>query len=193
MTTPDTTERLRELAARLRARTVKKYTMILDDGEIERHSGTITQHLHPDAIEAADTIDHLTQALDEANARAAALIHAEHRSVMANVRLGGWMSAALDDPNVCEAMKVDIQEWFSAGPPPHALYAFNEANARADRERAAVVAWLRKEASEAPVIRDECDLGLWLDSYAHEIERGEHLHDPVKRDRDNSSTKREAI
>jgi hypothetical protein len=32
--------------------------------------------------------------------------------------LGKWMSAALDDPNVCEAMKADIREWFSAGSPP---------------------------------------------------------------------------
>jgi hypothetical protein len=127
----DTTERLRELVARLRARTVKKYTIILDDGEIERHSGTITQHLHPDAIKAADTIDHLTRALDEANARAAALMHAEHRSVMANVRLGRWLSAALDDPNVCEAMKADIKEWFSAGPPPHALSALPDPDKRA--------------------------------------------------------------
>ncbi len=49
------------------------------------------------------------------------IIEADHRSVMANVRLGKWMSAALDDPKVCDAMKDDIREWFSAGHPPHAL------------------------------------------------------------------------
>jgi hypothetical protein len=38
-----------------------------------------------------------------------------HRAVMASVKLGSWMSAALDDPNTCEAMKADIREWFSAG------------------------------------------------------------------------------
>jgi len=75
------------------------------------------------AVEALPTIDHLTQALEEANERAAALMYAEHRSVMANVRLGRWLSAALDDPNVCDAMKADIKEWFSSGPPPHALSA----------------------------------------------------------------------
>ena len=32
-------------------------------------------------------------------------------------RLGKWMSAALDDPNVCEEMKNDIRAWFSAGQP----------------------------------------------------------------------------
>ncbi len=44
-----------------------------------------------------------------------------HRAVMASVSLGSWMSAALDDPNVCDAMKVDIQEWFSAGEPMEIL------------------------------------------------------------------------
>ena len=42
---------------------------------------------------------------------------AVQRAVMASVNLGAWMSAALDDPAVCAAMKADIQEWFSAGEP----------------------------------------------------------------------------
>lgn len=49
------------------------------------------------------------------------LMFADRRSVMANVRLGKWLSAALDDPDTCEEMKADIREWFSAGHPPHAL------------------------------------------------------------------------
>lgn len=32
-------------------------------------------------------------------------------------RLGAWMSAALDDPAVCDAMKEDIHAWFDAGQP----------------------------------------------------------------------------
>jgi hypothetical protein len=48
---------------------------------------------------------------------AEAAIAAGHRSVVACARLGAWMSAALDDPNVCDAMKADISEWFSAGEP----------------------------------------------------------------------------
>lgn len=40
---------------------------------------------------------------------------------MASVKLGAWMSAALDDPNVCDAMKADINEWFSAGEPMELL------------------------------------------------------------------------
>lgn len=39
------------------------------------------------------------------------------RAVMASTNLGKWMSAALDDHAVCDAMKADIQEWFSAGEP----------------------------------------------------------------------------
>lgn len=29
--------------------------------------------------------------------------------------VGSWLSAALDDPNVCDAMKADIRHWFEAG------------------------------------------------------------------------------
>jgi hypothetical protein len=46
---------------------------------------------------------------------------AAHRAVMASVKLGGWMSAALEDSTVCDAMKVDIREWFSAGEPMQQL------------------------------------------------------------------------
>lgn len=35
--------------------------------------------------------------------------------------LGAWMSAALDDQNVCAAMKADIQAWFDVGQPARAL------------------------------------------------------------------------
>lgn len=40
---------------------------------------------------------------------------AEHEAVMASVAVGGWLSAALDDPKVCDAMKADIDRWFSSG------------------------------------------------------------------------------
>ena len=39
----------------------------------------------------------------------------EHEAVQASVDVGGWLSAALDDPNVCDQMKADINRWFSAG------------------------------------------------------------------------------
>jgi hypothetical protein len=32
-------------------------------------------------------------------------------------KLGSWLSAALDDPNVCAEMKADIEAWFKAGQP----------------------------------------------------------------------------
>lgn len=40
-----------------------------------------------------------------------------HRVIMSSVRVGKWLSAALDDNNVCEEMKADIRDWFSAGEP----------------------------------------------------------------------------
>jgi len=43
------------------------------------------------------------------------ILLAEHEAVQASVDVGGWLSAALDDPNVCEQMKADINRWFSAG------------------------------------------------------------------------------
>lgn len=43
------------------------------------------------------------------------ILLAEHEAVQASVAVGGWLSAALDDPNVCDAMKADINRWFSAG------------------------------------------------------------------------------
>lgn len=43
------------------------------------------------------------------------ILLAEHEAVQASVDVGGWLSAALDDPNVCDQMKADINRWFSAG------------------------------------------------------------------------------
>jgi hypothetical protein len=33
---------------------------------------------------------------------------------LAMLAMGKWLSAALDDPDVCDAMKADIVEWFEA-------------------------------------------------------------------------------
>jgi len=54
-----------------------------------------------------DTLDLVEEALERMSFTA--------RAIMASVRLGSWMSAALDDPKVCEEMKADIREWFAAG------------------------------------------------------------------------------
>lgn len=43
-------------------------------------------------------------------------------------RLGAWLSAALDDPSVCDAMKADIRAWFDVGqptPPPRVVEALD--------------------------------------------------------------------
>lgn len=73
---------------------------------------------------------------------------AEHEAVMASIKIGGWLSAALDDPAVCDAMKADIERWFSAG----FLY-LDEVRGMIEADRAAVeaatiakvVTWLRSD------------------------------------------------
>lgn len=51
----------------------------------------------------------LSLALEQLD-RAAAEIE---RIKSANVKIGAWLSAALDDPQVCDEMKNDIREWFA--------------------------------------------------------------------------------
>jgi len=45
--------------------------------------------------------------------KAVAYIPADHPSH----KIGTWLSAALDDPLVCEEMKADIRAWFEAESP----------------------------------------------------------------------------
>lgn len=68
------------------------------------------------------------------------ILLAEHKAVYASVKIGGWLSAALDDPNVCEAMKADINHWFDAG----FLY-LNDVRKVMQADRAAYCAALREE------------------------------------------------
>jgi hypothetical protein len=88
-----------------------------------------------------------------------------HRAVMASVKLGAWMSAALDDPNVCDAMKADIQEWFSAGEPMETL---GQALADARGERDRIVAWLRGQCTgrlQSPIyLADAIASGAYKDT-----------------------------
>ena len=92
---------------------------------------------------------------------------AEHEAVMASIKMGGWLSAALDDPAVCDAMKADIERWFSAG----FLY-LDEVRGMIEADRAAVeaatiakvVAWLRTldEASwTIEEVADAINAGEW--------------------------------
>lgn len=82
---------------------------------------------------------------------------AVRRAVMASVRLGAWMNAVLDTPIVCDAMKADIDEWFSAGEPFHALCdtpqpdRVAELTARADAAEAKVA----EQAAELRTLRGE--------------------------------------
>lgn len=59
-----------------------------------------------------------TAALEGSVAVPAGLKPADIQS--ANYRIGRWLSAALEDPIVCSAMKSDINDWFEAHP-EHAL------------------------------------------------------------------------
>lgn len=38
-----------------------------------------------------------------------------------NDRIGKWLSAALDDPQVCDEMKADIRAWFDSQKPPNEI------------------------------------------------------------------------
>lgn len=107
-----------------------------------------------------------------------ALVKLEHESVMASAALGAWLSAALDDPKVCDAMKADINRWFSAG---H-LYVEEahrrEAAAHAAgvvEERAKVVAWLRRCGVGRPTNSDDHIAAASAFKVAADaIERGQH-------------------
>ena len=70
----------------------------------------MTNPKHTDTSRSGDLVgDDFAPIWDES------ILLAEHEAVQASVDVGGWLSAALDDPNVCDAMKTDINRWFSAG------------------------------------------------------------------------------
>lgn len=43
-----------------------------------------------------------------------AMARAGQRAVDAAPKIGAWLSAALEDPNVCDEMKADIRSWVEA-------------------------------------------------------------------------------
>ena len=51
---------------------------------------------------------------DESNADVA-----ENRKRDADLSIGAWLSAALEDPSTCQSMKDDINEWFECTPQVH--------------------------------------------------------------------------
>jgi hypothetical protein len=42
-----------------------------------------------------------------------------NRKHQADLRIGAWLSAALEDPSTCQSMKDDINEWFECTPEMH--------------------------------------------------------------------------
>ena len=100
---------------------------------------------------------------------------AEHEAVMASIKIGGWLSAALDDPAVCDAMKADIERWFSAG----FLY-LDEVRGMIEADRAEVVAeivaWLRGVSDPGATFQNRrLAYQLAAVNFADAIEAGEHL------------------
>ena len=94
-----------------------------------------------------------------------------HRAVLANVKLGSWMSAALDDATVCEEMKADIREWFSAGEPMETLC---QALAALRTPLAAPVCWVNRRKSDGSIDWH----GLW-ESKEHAENRDMPDHEPI--------------
>ena len=41
-------------------------------------------------------------------------INAKRRQTEEDIKLGSWLSAALDDPEVCQEMKLDIIKWMDS-------------------------------------------------------------------------------
>jgi len=42
-----------------------------------------------------------------------------NRKHQADLKIGAWLSAALEDPSTCQSMKDDINEWFECTPQVH--------------------------------------------------------------------------
>jgi len=72
----------------------------------------LSHHLSMDAAKAAAQTDYAARTI--AALSPAPAVPADAGLDDAADRLGAWLSAALDDPNVCDAMKADIQAWFAA-------------------------------------------------------------------------------
>lgn len=92
-----------------------------------------------DAWLAVQIVEAFERAINRKSAELGALEPMVQRSIMASAKLGAWLSAALEDPNVCAEMKADIREWFSAGEPPLAQITRPLADHRALVEAARAV------------------------------------------------------
>jgi hypothetical protein len=102
-----------------------------------------------DAWLAVQIVEAFERAINLKSAELGALEPMVQRSIMASAKLGAWLSAALEDPNVCVEMKADIREWFSAGEPPLAQIARHRTQALADAAaEAEPVAWMYSNADD---------------------------------------------
>jgi|GEM_PF-5461486 len=83
---------------------------VLDQAEVQEG----TRWLSDVGNTAADAIDALPDPTPEAMLAEAMKLPQIRALETASDKLGAWVSAALDDPKVCEAMKDDINGWFAA-------------------------------------------------------------------------------
>ena len=49
-----------------------------------------------------------------------------NRKREADLKIGAWLSAALEDPSTCQSMKDDINEWFECTPQVHSIPMQNQ-------------------------------------------------------------------
>jgi len=86
-------------------------------------------------------------------------------------KLGAWLAAALDDPNVCAEMKADIETWMNAGEP-----AYGHATQVVDREAVALSELVFKAikfvdaAAGEGIVFDDLDPALILLDYVNAID-----------------------
>lgn len=123
-------ERINTLAARTEGRDSRP-----SGGAWRPDLDAVAREVNPTAWQLHDEIQRVSQRSDQprdfatmkahcaaqiatSRERAARILSlAPSQGAEAADRLGAWMSAALDDPKVCDAMKADIQAWFDAGQP----------------------------------------------------------------------------
>lgn len=143
-------------------RTNNEVFMSLNKARMDPRYWTETPlYAHPPAAPDTVTLDWALVEDDFAPIWDDSILLTEHKAVHASVAVGGWLSAALDDPNVCDAMKADVNRWFSAGflyldevrkiMQAHRITADRAGYERGQRETVAlIVAWLRnrKEMTE---------------------------------------------
>jgi len=72
------------------------------------------QHGDNDEVPPFDECAEVTWCQDQIHENDVGYVRADKslKQTHANERIGSWLSAALEDPSVCEEMKEDVRYWF---------------------------------------------------------------------------------